>query len=163
MKRLLAASLALAALSAPARAGQIGPDAFGYVATDNVSSGFVDISPTGTKLFGSTTWDEAGWSVRLSEMAGRGDSPQGLWNAPQSEPQNGQAPVASPLPLWLGHSGGGERGPTGGSGLGSTVLDASTTAPPGPPLMEIGPLFLDEHFYRPPPFASRLFRPPRVV
>jgi len=50
---VMAAAAGLFALTAaPAHAATIGPDAFGYTATDEVDFSFVDISGTGTSLLG---------------------------------------------------------------------------------------------------------------
>src|SRR5881397_3583473 len=47
----------LLASAVPARATTIGPDAFGYTATDQVPFSFVDISTAGTRVLAGTDGD----------------------------------------------------------------------------------------------------------
>jgi len=119
----------------------------------------------------------AGYLVKrpLERFAVTGtDAESGMADA-ESDPSKEPLP-ATPGPtthlresyhLWwmgLGNSGAGSNPVSTSAGSGVSVLHANVFSQVNlPPLQVVGWLYFGEVHYRPPPFASRLFRPPRSV
>jgi hypothetical protein len=121
-----------------------------------------------------TTFFDTGRSNAGSGMTGAAEEKEAFPRRVQ-EPNDRHWPLAPSCPgcllrtpdLWwmgIGQSGSGAGGVstlsvTGGSGLHAAVGAKLTL----PPLQAVGWLYIDAVESRPPPFPSRLFRPPRGV
>jgi hypothetical protein len=72
--------------------------------------------------------------------------------------------LVSDLWMGLGQSGAGSSAPSTIGGTGVSGIHAAVVANPKlPPLLLVGRLYLADLDSRPPPFPSRLFRPPRMA
>jgi hypothetical protein len=141
-------------------------------AEGRVDAGFVTPvelarSGTGFSSFGLTGATEGGADTQGSSRSL--ETPDEESPAPRRGEQGPHTPdgrdalSGNLLPSALRPSGGCQGGPSPVPASGGSAVCGLLGAPCLPPLAQNGLLFLADVFCRPPPFASRLFRPPRVV
>jgi hypothetical protein len=106
---------------------------------------------------------EAGSSSSSFQGSGEGAPPLDVDAEPAPGRPGKEARAADRLPGGLRPSDGGAGSPPSGPGSGGPVLYAIVSAPVVPQATRSALLFLNDTLSWPPPFASRLFRPPRVV